>query len=68
MVCSSGVLLVPDTLLEATEAFFLLLESSDPSVILNPTLSELTVLIRDNNSKLIERVNEGLMSVYNFPM
>ena len=53
IVCINAIMLEQDLLLERTESFFLLLESSDESVVIHPDFSRLTVEIEDINSKLM---------------
>ena len=50
--CSNDVSILQDTLLETVEIFFLSLRSSDQSVILSPTLSQIQITILDDDSEL----------------
>ena len=56
VVCVMGVVLVGDSVLENTEMFSLLLESSDESVVIDTLFSQITVEIYDINSKLFRRL------------
>lgn len=51
IVCTSGIMILQDEVLEHDETFYLLLESSDQGVNLDPVSSQLTIEIRDANSK-----------------
>ena len=51
MACTSDIVISQDNNLEHKEMFLLLLESSDQSVMLDSTASQLTIEIRDTNSE-----------------
>ena len=51
IVCTSGIMILQDKVLEHDETFYLLLESSDQGVNLDPVSSQLEIEIRDANSK-----------------
>ena len=51
MACTSGIEILSDQLLESNETFILVLESSDQAISFENVSSQLTIEIRDTNSK-----------------
>lgn len=53
LACSDDITVLQNTVLEAEERFFVSLNSSDSSITISPTASQVAVVIQDDDSKLV---------------